>query len=126
MSASAMAAVWSINLAIGNLLSLTVDAIELHEKAMVLQFRKLGDCRTDFAIHLQGVLGFVDHGVVLQPLTAGIVWNPAAQFGHELASRAGRDPTRLMELRLDFEDSSGLVIRFNAVAETIRLHGPHT
>lgn len=119
-----MIAVRPVNRKIGNLRRHTVAAILRQATTLILEFRAHLRRGAGFTLRLEGVLGFVDRGVVARPLTAGIVWNPVAQYGTSLAVRAGREPGGLMELRLDFEDASGLVARFNAVAETIRLVRP--
>jgi len=116
-----MLAVRPVNLRIGNLCHHSVSEIVLSGTALILHFRANGERRSHFALRLDGVIGFIDRGTVLQPLSAGIVWNPVARYGSKLASWAGRDPSTLFELRLDFEGSSGLAIRFNAVAEKICL-----
>ena len=118
-----MLAVRGVNVRIGNLSSHEVFRIESLETRLVLRFQERAAGADAFGLGLDGVLGFHDHGVISRPLTAGIVWNPAADFGRRLAAEAGREPAGLVELRLDFEDAAGLVVRFNAVAESVCLIG---
>ena len=118
-----MLSVRPVNLRIGNLCHHSVSKIALSGTTLILHFRANGERRPHFALRLHGLIGFIDRGTVLQPLSAGIVWNPIARYGCKLASWAGRDPSTLYELRLDFDDLSGLAIRFNAVAEKICLIG---
>ena len=116
-----MLAVRPVNLRIGNLSRHSVSEVVLTRDTLVLHFCETGQSTIDFRLQLDGLLGFVDRGAVLQPFTAGIVWAPPGPFGLELAARLACDPATLLELRLDFEDPSGLVSRFAAVARTIRV-----
>jgi hypothetical protein len=109
-----MLAVRRVNIRIGNLSRHSVSRIDFFGTSLVLRFQIRGNGGNGFGLRLDGLLGFSDYGVVSRPLTAGIVWNPVADFGRRLAVRARRDPQGLVELRLDFEDTSGLAIRFNA------------
>jgi len=116
-----MLAVRRINLKIGNLSRHFVSEIGFCETRLALRFHGHGNSAGGFGLQMDGLLGFSDYGVVGRPLTAGIVWSPVADFGRQLAARANRKSAGLVELRLDFEDAAGLVIRFNAVAQSIRL-----
>lgn len=116
-----MIAVRPVNLRIGNLHDHMVSEIHFAGNSLVLHFGETGKTALAFSLQLEGLLGFVDRGAVLQPLTAGIVWAPPGPLGRELAARHRRDPESLIELRLDFENSSGLVSRFDAVAQSIRI-----
>lgn len=64
------------------------------------------------------MVGFVDRGLACQPLTTGLVWGIAGPFGRENALDVGyEDTTRLIELRIDYQDEA-MHYRFQTVART--------
>ena len=110
-----------VNERIGNLTGHRVCKIEHGDGCISIRFANPSGAPEWFDVRIDGVLGFIDGGTVEQELTAGIVWCPVATYGLELARRVGIDPRVLLELRLDFEGTSGLVTRFNAVGRQICL-----
>jgi hypothetical protein len=88
----------------------------------MIQFAPAVNGTESFCVLLEGVLKFSDNGLLHQPLTAGIVWKPIGQFGLEAASQFGRhDTADLIEIRLDHEDRSVLICRFQAVARSAQV-----
>ena len=79
-----------------------------------------------FCVQLGGIVGFVDRGLLLRPLTTGLVWDMAGPFGRENALQVGRKRTKgLLELRLDHQGRRVMHCRFQAVAHTaIAWDGP--
>lgn len=121
MPTDEMLAVRQVNLAIGNLTRFRVSAVSLSGATLRLQFYAPENSGDGFVLQMREVVGFHDSGLAERPLTAGIVWCPISSSGHRIADRAKRSRKGLLELRLDFEDAAGLVTRFNAVAESIRV-----
>lgn len=121
MPTPAMIAVRPVNEKLGNLSRHFVTEILSAERALLLRFSAAGVPAADFTVRLDDVIEFVDRGTVRQPLTAGVVWAPPAEFGRDVAAQWNVPPDSLIELRLDFEDSTGLVSRFNAIAHSVRL-----
>lgn len=119
MPTPGMIALRPVNLRIGNLSRHSVIEVRLVERTLLLHFSEMGRPFLDFNLQLEGVVALVDRGVTLRPLTAGIVWTPPTPFGCDLAARSGSETAQLIELRLDFENSGGLISRFRAIAESI-------
>jgi hypothetical protein len=88
---------------------------------LAIQFDPLVDGCESFCVLLQGVVKFADKGLLFQPLTAGIVWKRVGQSGPE----APPDDQGGIEVRLDYEDGSGLYCRFRAIASAVAVReGP--
>lgn len=108
-----------VNHKIGNLRGYVASRVCSFGDRLAIQFDPAADGPEPFCVLLEGVLKFVDNGLLSEPLTAGVVWKPVGTFGLEAASRVGRRHTAdLIELRLDYEDESSLYCRFQAVANT--------
>ena len=118
----AMQTLRPINIRIGNLRQHVASRVEVSDNRLVIQFDHVCDGNKGFCVMLEGVLGLSDHGLISEPLTAGILWKPVGPFGREAAERAGLENTdELIELSLDFEDSLRLRCRFQAVARKAAL-----
>ena len=106
-----------VNSKIGNLRLYQATELCRWGDRLTIQFNPLAAGSGSFCILLKGVLRVADHGLLYQPLTAGVVWKPVGPFGLEAA--AGRDlddVADLIEMRLDHEAGSRLFCRFQAVA----------
>jgi hypothetical protein len=111
-----------VNYKIGNLRGHVASQLFSFGDRLAIQFDPAQNGQQSFCVMLQGVLKFVDNGLLFQPLTAGIVWKPVGKFGREAASRLGRQVTSdLIEMRLDHENGSSLYCRFQAVASAARV-----
>ena len=116
----------SLNSRIINLTAHVVSKITLLDGRLTIQFDPVADTGSAFCVQLGGVVGFVDRGLLFAPLTTGLVWDMAGQFGRENALQVGRTRTKgLVELRLDHQGKRVMRCRFQAVAHTaIAWDGP--
>ncbi|HJQ25380.1 MAG TPA: hypothetical protein VKA60_15780 [Blastocatellia bacterium] len=110
-----------VNVKIGNLRGYAASRVVADGDRLAIQFDSTMGEREAFCVLLEGVLDFADHGLLRAPLTAGIVWRPVGAFGSAVAARRGVTRVEgLIEMRLDYEDRTGLVCRFQAVAAAAR------
>ena len=106
-----------VNSRIGYLADHLVSEVRIRARQVAIQFAsRVGRC--SFCVLLEEVIHYVDHGLVGQPLSAGVVWRPVGTFGREAAARLDLpDVEHLIDFRLDFEDQEGLLhCRFRAIA----------
>jgi hypothetical protein len=105
-----------VNARIVNLTKHVVSRVQMFDNRLTIQFEATVDGGSVFCVQLGGVVGFVDRGLLVQPLTTGLVWGIAGAFGRENALDVGyEDTTGLIELRIDYQD---MHCRFQAVART--------
>ena len=106
-----------VNARIINLTKHVVSQVQLFDNRLTIQFEETTGGGV-FCVQLGGVVGFVDHGLISQPLTTGLVWGIAGPFGRENALDVGyEDTTGLIELRIDYQDEA-MHCRIQAVAQT--------
>ena len=107
-----------INARIINLTKHVVSRVQMFDNKLTIQFEAAAANGDVFCLQLGEVVGFVDRGLIFQPLTTGLVWSIAGPFGRENALDVGyEDTTGLIELRLDYQDEK-MHDRFQAVART--------
>jgi hypothetical protein len=107
-----------VNARIINLTKHVVSQVQMFDNKLTIQFEATHDRSDMFCVQLGGVVGFVDYGLLFQPLTTGLVWGIAGTFGRENALDVGyEDTTGLIELRVDYQDDE-MHCRFQAVART--------
>jgi len=116
MSDPILLALRPVNSRIGYLADYLVSEVCIRARVVGIQFAsRVG--RRGFCVLLEEVIHYVDHGLVGQPLSGGVVWRPVGPFGREAAARLGLpDVEDLLEFRLDCEDQEGLHCRFQAIA----------
>lgn len=107
-----------VNARIINLTKHVVSQVQMFENRLTIQFEAAADRGSVFCVQLGEIVGFVDRGLLFQPLTTGLVWGIAGPFGRENALDVGyEDTTGLIELRIDYQDEE-MHCRFQAVART--------
>ena len=107
-----------VNARIINLTKHVVSQVQMFDNRLTLQFEATAEKGGVFCVQLGEVVGFVDRGLLLQPLTTGLVWGIAGSFGRENALDVGyEDTSGLIELRIDYQDEE-MHCRFQAVART--------
>lgn len=107
-----------VNARIINLTKHVVSQVQMFENRLTIQFEATADGGSVFCVQLGEIVGFVDRGLLFQPLTTGLVWGIAGPFGRENALDVGyEDTTGLIELRIDYQDEE-MHCRFQAVART--------
>lgn len=122
-----MRALRPVNEKIGNLRPYQVVHIQAAENAISLQLTSMDPDLRSFVLDIRGMIDWLDHGLLQQPLTAGIAWQPLGPFGRAAALTYGlADDPDLIELRLDYENSEGFCCRFQAVARSIQVAGGDT
>lgn len=107
-----------VNARIINLTKHVVSQVQMFENRLTIQFEVTADRGGVFCVQLGEIVGFIDRGLLFQPLTTGLVWGIAGPFGRENALDVGyEDTTGLIELRIDYQDEE-MHCRFQAVART--------
>jgi hypothetical protein len=107
-----------VNRRVNDLRRHVASRVEMYDGRLTIQFEPAAGGAGVFCVQLGGVVGFVDHGLLFQPLTAGLLWDMAGPFGREHGLDVGREETEgLIELRLDYQ-AEELHCRFQAVART--------
>ncbi len=107
-----------VNARIINLTKHVVSQVQMFENRLTIQFEATADSGGVFCVQLGEIVGFVDRGLLFQPLTTGLVWGIAGPYGRENALDVGyEDTTGLIELRIDYQDER-MHCRFQAVART--------
>lgn len=105
-----------VNARIINLTRHLVSQVQMFDNRLTIQFEGTVDRAGVFCVQLTEIIGFVDWGLLFQPLTTGLVWDIAGPFGRENALDVGyEDTTGLIELRIDYQDEK-MHCRFQAVA----------
>ena len=107
-----------INARIINLTKHVASQLQMFDNSLTIQFEPTASDGGAFCVQLGGVVGFIDRGLLFQPLTTGLVWGIAGPFGRENALDVGyEDTTGLIELRIDYQDEK-MHSRIQAVART--------
>ena len=107
-----------VNARIINLTKHVVSQVQMFDNRLTIQFEATVDRGGVFCVQLGEIVGFIDRGLLFQPLTTGLVWGIAGPFGRENALDVGyEDTTGLIELRVDYQDQE-MHCRFQAVART--------
>jgi hypothetical protein len=116
-----------INARIINLTKHIASQLQMFDSTLTIQFERAADREGAFCLQLGRVIGFVDRGLLFQPLTTGLVWGIAGAFGRENALDVGyEDTTGLIELRIDYQDEH-MHCRIQVVAQTAKVwDGPIT
>jgi len=110
-----------VNARIINLSRHIASQLQMFDNTLTIQFERATDRDGVFCLQLGGVIGFVDRGLLFQPLTTGLVWGIAGAFGRENALDVGyEDTTGLIELRIDYQDEH-MDCRIQAVARTAKV-----
>ena len=110
-----------VNARIINLTKHIASRLQMFDNTLTIEFKRAGDSGEVFCLQLGGVVGFVDRGLLFQPLTTGLVWGIAGSFGRENALDVGyEDTTGLIELRVDYQDEQ-MHCRIQAVARTAKV-----
>lgn len=108
-----------VNQAMGNLRGFVVSELNVNRSRILIHFKSVSGENDDFDLRLDGVLDFIDRGLMLRPLTAGIVWQPVGVYGRKAALRLGVLADILIELRIDYEDAEESRCLFQAVARSV-------
>lgn len=114
-----MIALRAVNKRLLNLTGHAAARIHFSVGRVEIQFDPVLRGRETFCLRLNGVLRFVDRGLIAQPLTTGLIWDIAGPYGRAHALTVPRKSYRgLIELILDYQEQTLIERRFQAVANS--------
>jgi hypothetical protein len=114
-----MVALRPVNARLLNLTGRVVSKIHFSGGGLEIQFDPITPGASAFRLRLDGVVRFIDRGLISQPLTTGLVWDIAGRFGRLNALPVPRKSYRgLIELILDYQGEEQIHRRFQGVAHS--------